>query len=147
MDFLKNEHFAIPVVCDSVQPSLDHKDSEDSGQNPVISSSDKQKDKEIHLSKSGEVDSSIPKENFPNSVPRREKEEMPSSSPSSKNTVHFDKPNRLVCNICLEMYLSVILIPCETGRASFLVLQVRCMNFYIWYELSTRYMSQKHITE
>uniref|UniRef100_A0A8C7ERL2 RAB11 binding and LisH domain, coiled-coil and HEAT repeat containing n=1 Tax=Neovison vison TaxID=452646 RepID=A0A8C7ERL2_NEOVI len=94
MDFLKNEHFAIPVVCDSVQPSLDHKDSEDSGQNPVISSSDKQKDKEIHLSKSGEVDSSIPKENFPNSVPRREKEEMPSSSPSSKNTVHFDKPNR-----------------------------------------------------
>ncbi|XP_058996550.1 RAB11-binding protein RELCH isoform X4 [Mustela nigripes] len=94
MDFLKNEHFAIPVVCDSVQPSLDHKDSEDSGQNPVISSSDKQKDKDIHLSKSGEVDSAIPKENFPNSVPRREKEEMPSSSPSSKNTVHFDKPNR-----------------------------------------------------
>ncbi|XP_032728183.1 RAB11-binding protein RELCH isoform X5 [Lontra canadensis] len=94
MDFLKNEHFAIPVVCDSVQPSLDHKDSEDSGQNPVISSSDKQKDKDIHLSKSDEVDSTIPKENFPNSVPRREKEEMPSSSPSSKNTVHFDKPNR-----------------------------------------------------
>ncbi|XP_045880532.1 RAB11-binding protein RELCH isoform X5 [Meles meles] len=94
MDFLKNEHFAIPVVCDSVQPSLDHKDSEDSGQNPVISSSDKQKDKDINLSKSDEVDSTIPKENFPNSVPRREKEEMPSSSPSSKNTVHFDKPNR-----------------------------------------------------
>ncbi|XP_022369436.1 lisH domain and HEAT repeat-containing protein KIAA1468 homolog isoform X5 [Enhydra lutris kenyoni] len=94
MDFLKNEHFAIPVVCDSVQPSLDHKDSEDSGQNPVISSSDKQKDKDNHLSKSDEVDSTIPKENFPNSVPRREKEEMPSSSPSSKNTVHFDKPNR-----------------------------------------------------
>ncbi|XP_027431896.1 RAB11-binding protein RELCH isoform X4 [Zalophus californianus] len=94
MDFLKNEHFIIPVVCDSVQPSLDHKDSEDSGQNPVINSSDKQKDQDIHLSKSDEVDSTIPKENFPNSVPRREKEEMPSSSPSSKNIVHFDKPNR-----------------------------------------------------
>ncbi|XP_019319396.1 RAB11-binding protein RELCH isoform X7 [Panthera pardus] len=94
MDFLKNEHFAIPVVCDSVQPSLDHKDSEDTGQNPVINSSDKEKDKDIHLSKSDEVDSSIPKENFPSSLPRREREEMPSSSPSSKNTVHFDKPNR-----------------------------------------------------
>ncbi|XP_026924918.1 RAB11-binding protein RELCH isoform X7 [Acinonyx jubatus] len=94
MDFLKNEHFAIPVVCDSVQPSLDHKDSEDTGQNPVINSSDKEKDKDIHLSKSDEVDSSIPKENFPSSLSRREREEMPSSSPSSKNTVHFDKPNR-----------------------------------------------------
>ncbi|XP_043414958.1 RAB11-binding protein RELCH isoform X5 [Prionailurus bengalensis] len=94
MDFLKNEHFAIPVVCDSVQPSLDHKDSEDTGQNPVINSSDKEKDKDIHLSKSDEVDSAIPKENFPSSLPRREREEMPSSSPSSKNTVHFDKPNR-----------------------------------------------------
>ncbi|XP_040334569.1 RAB11-binding protein RELCH isoform X7 [Herpailurus yagouaroundi] len=94
MDFLKNEHFAIPVVCDSVQPSLDHKDSEDTGQNPVINSSDKEKDKDTHLSKSDEVDSSIPKENFPSSLPRREREEMPSSSPSSKNTVHFDKPNR-----------------------------------------------------
>ncbi|XP_025853492.1 RAB11-binding protein RELCH isoform X8 [Vulpes vulpes] len=93
MDFLKNEHFAIPVVCDSVQPSLDHKDSEDSGQNPVINNTDKGKDKNNHLSKSDEVDSTIPKENFPNSVPRREKEEVP-SSPSSKNAVHFDKPNR-----------------------------------------------------
>lgn len=108
MDFLKSEHFTIPVVCDSVQPSLDHKDSEDSGQNPVINSSDKQKDKDTHLSKSDEVDSTVPKENFPNSVPRREKEEMPSSSPSTKNTVHFDKPNRLVCNQFFEMHLSVI---------------------------------------
>uniref|UniRef100_A0A673VPQ5 RAB11-binding protein RELCH n=1 Tax=Suricata suricatta TaxID=37032 RepID=A0A673VPQ5_SURSU len=94
MDFLKNEHFAIPVVCDSVQPSLDHKDSEDSGQNPVINSSDKEVDKDIHLSKSDEVDSTVPKESFPNSAPRRGKEDMPSSSPSSKNVVHFDKPNR-----------------------------------------------------
>uniref|UniRef100_A0A4X1TT09 RAB11 binding and LisH domain, coiled-coil and HEAT repeat containing n=1 Tax=Sus scrofa TaxID=9823 RepID=A0A4X1TT09_PIG len=97
MDFLKNEHFANPVVCDSVQPSLEqspHKDSEDSGQNSVLNSSDKGENKDIHLSKSDEVDSTIPKENVPNSFPRREREGMPSSSPSNKSTVHFDKPNR-----------------------------------------------------
>ncbi|XP_019513236.1 PREDICTED: lisH domain and HEAT repeat-containing protein KIAA1468 homolog [Hipposideros armiger] len=97
MDFLKSEHFAIPVVCDSVQPPLDqslHKDSEDSGQNPVVNSSDEGKNKDIHLSKSDEVDSTFPKENVPNSLPRREREAVPSPSPSSKNTVPFDKPNR-----------------------------------------------------
>ncbi|ELK11096.1 LisH domain and HEAT repeat-containing protein KIAA1468 [Pteropus alecto] len=97
MDFLKSEHFAVPVVCDSVQPSLDqslHKDSEDSGQNPVINNSDEGKNKDIHLSESDEVDSTTPKETVPNSLPRREREGMPSSSPSRKNTVHFDKPNR-----------------------------------------------------
>nr|XP_020770727.1 lisH domain and HEAT repeat-containing protein KIAA1468 isoform X3 [Odocoileus virginianus texanus] len=97
MDFLKNEHFASPVVCDSVQPSLDqspHKDSEDSGKNSVIDSLDKGENKDVHLSKSDEVDSTVPKENFPHSFPRREREGIPSSSPSSKNTVHFDKPNR-----------------------------------------------------
>ncbi|XP_065788932.1 RAB11-binding protein RELCH isoform X3 [Muntiacus reevesi] len=96
MDFLKNEHFASPVVCDSVQPSLDqspHKDSEDSGKNSVINSLDKGEKKDVHLSKSDEVDSTVPKENFPHSFPRREREGIP-SSPSSKNTVHFDKPNR-----------------------------------------------------
>uniref|UniRef100_G1RBA9 RAB11 binding and LisH domain, coiled-coil and HEAT repeat containing n=1 Tax=Nomascus leucogenys TaxID=61853 RepID=G1RBA9_NOMLE len=97
MDFLKNEHFAIPAVCDSVQPPLDqlpHKDSEDSGQHPDVNSSDKGKNTDIHLSISDEADSTIPKENSPNSFPRREREGMPPSSPSSKNTVHFDKPNR-----------------------------------------------------
>ncbi|KAB0365940.1 hypothetical protein FD754_010096, partial [Muntiacus muntjak] len=97
MDFLKNEHFASPVVCDIVQPSLDqspHKDSEDSGKNSVINSLDKGENKDVHLSKSDEVDSTVPKENFLYSFPRREREGIPSSSPSSKNTVHFDKPNR-----------------------------------------------------
>ncbi|XP_045043804.2 RAB11-binding protein RELCH isoform X4 [Desmodus rotundus] len=96
MDFLKNEHFAIPVIPDSVQPSLDqslHKDSEDSEQKPVINSSDEGKNKDIHLSKLSEVDSTVPKETFPNSLPRREREGIP-SSPASNNTVHFDKPNR-----------------------------------------------------
>nr|BAG37793.1 unnamed protein product [Homo sapiens] len=97
MDFLKNEHFAIPAVCDSVQPPLDqlpHKDSEDSGQHPDVNSSDKGKNTDIHLSISDEADSTIPKENSPNSFPRREREGMPPSSLSSKKTVHFDKPNR-----------------------------------------------------
>nr|XP_019584878.1 PREDICTED: lisH domain and HEAT repeat-containing protein KIAA1468 homolog isoform X7 [Rhinolophus sinicus] len=97
MDFLKSEHFAIPVVCDSIQPSLDqslHKDSEDSGQSSVVNSSDEGKNKNIHLSKSDEVDSTVPKENIPNSLPRKEREAVPSPSASSKNTVHFDKPNR-----------------------------------------------------
>lgn len=97
MDFLKSEHFAIPVVCDSIQPSLDqslHKDSEDSGQSSVVNSSDEGKNKNIHLSESDEVDSTVPKENIPNSLPRKEREAVPSPSPSSKNTVHFDKPNR-----------------------------------------------------
>lgn len=107
MDFLKNEHFANPVVCDSVQPSLEqssHKDSEDSGQNSVLNSSDKGENKDIHLSKSDEVDSTIPKENVPNSFPRREREGMPSSSPSNKSTVHFDKPNRLVSILSFERH-------------------------------------------
>ncbi|CAN0549779.1 unnamed protein product [Rangifer tarandus platyrhynchus] len=96
MDFLKNEHFASPVVCDSVQPSLDqspHKDSEDSGKKSVINSFNKGENKDVHLSKSDEVDSTVPKENFPHSFLRRERDGIPSSSPSSKNRVHFDKPN------------------------------------------------------
>ena len=88
MDFPKNEHFASPVVCDSVQPSLDqssHKDSEDSGKKSVINSFDKGENKDVHLSKSDEVDSTVPKENFPHSFLRREREGIPSSS-SSKNS-------------------------------------------------------------
>lgn len=111
MDFLKSEHFAVPVVCDSVQPSLDqslHKDSEDSGQNPVINNSDEGKNKDIHLSESDEVDSTTPKETVPNSLPRREREGMPSSSPSRKNTVHFDKPNRLVYILYFGIHLSAV---------------------------------------
>ncbi|XP_040841014.1 RAB11-binding protein RELCH isoform X5 [Ochotona curzoniae] len=97
MDFLKNEQFATPAVCERVQLCADpspHKDSDESGQSAVVHSSDKGKSKDTHLSISDEVDSSIPKENSPHSVPSREKEGVPSSSSSSKNAVHFDKPNR-----------------------------------------------------
>ncbi|XP_020018003.2 RAB11-binding protein RELCH isoform X2 [Castor canadensis] len=97
MDFLKNEHFAVPAVCDLVQPSLDqspHKDSKDSGQSAVVNSSDEGINKNIHLPVSDAVDSTTPKENSSDSFPQREREGIPSSSPSSKSTVHFDKPNR-----------------------------------------------------
>ncbi|XP_049638031.1 RAB11-binding protein RELCH isoform X5 [Suncus etruscus] len=97
MDFLKNEHFTTSVVCDSVHPSLHkslHKDSEDSEQNPVVNSSDQGISKDTHISKADEVDSTFPKENLPNSLPRKDREGMSSSSPPSKPTVHFDKPNR-----------------------------------------------------
>ncbi|XP_060029943.1 RAB11-binding protein RELCH isoform X1 [Erinaceus europaeus] len=90
MDFLKNAHFASPIVSDSVQSSLDqppYKVSGDSEQNQVLSSSDMGKEKD-------EADALIPKENLSNTFPRRDKEGMPSSSPSTKNAVSFDKPNR-----------------------------------------------------
>ncbi|KAF7485997.1 Hypothetical predicted protein [Marmota monax] len=97
MDCLKNEHFAIPAVFESIQPSLDpspHKDSEDSGQSQVVNNLEKGKNKDIHPSITDKTDSIILKENSSDSFPRIEREGMPSSSPASKTTVHFDKPNR-----------------------------------------------------
>ncbi|KAM6217763.1 RAB11-binding protein RELCH isoform 5-T5 [Rhynchocyon petersi] len=97
MDFLKNEHFTIPVACVSVQPPLEQspsKDSEDSGQNSHVNSSDTGRSKEVHLPVPDEVDSTIPEEKSSNSFPRRAREGMPSSSPTSKRAVQFDKPNR-----------------------------------------------------
>ncbi|XP_034498103.1 RAB11-binding protein RELCH [Ailuropoda melanoleuca] len=145
MDFLKSEHFTIPVVCDSVQPSLDHKDSEDSGQNPVINSSDKQKDKDTHLSKSDEVDSTVPKENFPNSVPRREKEEMPSSSPSTKNTVHFDKPNRKLSPAFHQALLSFCRMSADSRLGSEVNYTIYSWNFLKIFGFSFQYLIQKQI--
>nr|XP_040128272.1 RAB11-binding protein RELCH isoform X2 [Ictidomys tridecemlineatus] len=97
MDCLKNEHFAIPAVFESIQPSLDpspHKDSEDSGQSQVVNNLEKGKNKDIHPSITDKTDSIILKENSSDSFPRIEREGMPSSFPASKTTVHFDKPNR-----------------------------------------------------
>uniref|UniRef100_A0A8C6RRU6 RAB11-binding protein RELCH n=1 Tax=Nannospalax galili TaxID=1026970 RepID=A0A8C6RRU6_NANGA len=93
MDILKNEHLAIPAVCDSVQPSLvqsSQKDSEDSRQSIIVNSSDQKKNKDIHLEMTDEVDSPVPKENSSGSLPKKKREDLP----SSKTTIHFDKPNR-----------------------------------------------------
>ncbi|XP_043850324.1 RAB11-binding protein RELCH isoform X1 [Dromiciops gliroides] len=97
MDILKNENFSFPTVRDTDHPSLDqslHKISEDSEQYLDVKNSDKGQTKDINLSISDETDALTPKVNDSNSLPRKERERMPSYSPSSKDTVHFDKPNR-----------------------------------------------------
>ncbi|XP_028631430.1 RAB11-binding protein RELCH isoform X4 [Grammomys surdaster] len=97
MDILKTEHFTTPAVGDSVQPSLvwsSPKDSEDNKQSPVVNSSDQEKTKDVHLEIPDGADSFIPKENSSDSFPRKEREELPPSSVSSKTTLHFDQPNR-----------------------------------------------------
>nr|XP_044990952.1 RAB11-binding protein RELCH isoform X3 [Jaculus jaculus] len=97
MDFLKNEHFAVPAVCDSVQAALDQSSqtaSEDSMRSLSVCSSDQDKSKGIHLSVSDGIGSVVPKQSSSDSLPRREQEELPASAPSSKTSVHFDKPNR-----------------------------------------------------
>ncbi|CAI9177392.1 unnamed protein product [Rangifer tarandus platyrhynchus] len=95
MDFLKNEHFASPVVCDSVQPSLDqssHKDSEDSGKKSVINSFNKGGNKDVHLSKQMKLIPLFLKRIF-HILSSGEKEKEYHLLLHQVKTVHFDKPN------------------------------------------------------
>ncbi|XP_020851370.1 RAB11-binding protein RELCH isoform X2 [Phascolarctos cinereus] len=97
MDILKNENFSFPTVRDTGHPSLDqfpHRISEDREQYLDMKNSDTGQTKDINLSVSDETDALTPKVNDSNSLPRKERERMPSCSPSNKDTVHFDKPNR-----------------------------------------------------
>ncbi|XP_044521636.1 RAB11-binding protein RELCH isoform X2 [Gracilinanus agilis] len=97
MDVLKNENFSFPVVRDTDHPSLDqfpHRTSEDSEQCLDMKYSDQSKTKDSNLPVTDETDTLTPKVNDSNSLPRNERERMPSYSPSNKDTVHFDKPNR-----------------------------------------------------
>ncbi|XP_007486915.1 RAB11-binding protein RELCH isoform X5 [Monodelphis domestica] len=97
MDILKNENFSFPLVRDTDHPSLDqfpHRTSEDSEQCLDMKNSDQGKTKDSNLSVSDETVTLTPKMNDSNSLPRNERERMPSYSPSNKDTVHFDKPNR-----------------------------------------------------
>lgn len=98
IDFFKRD-FAVPVVYDVVQPSLDQVPLsvlEDNGQYLDIKSSENDdklgKTEELSLSISTEEESRTSKDDALNSLPSKEK--MPSCSPSSKAAVHFDKPNR-----------------------------------------------------
>lgn len=43
-----------------------------------------------------EPESRLPKDNTISCLPNKEREKLPSCSPSIKAAVHFDKPNRLV---------------------------------------------------
>ncbi|XP_072461609.1 RAB11-binding protein RELCH isoform X2 [Notamacropus eugenii] len=97
MDILKNENFSFPTVRDTGHPSLDqfpHRISEDSEQHLDMKNSDKDQIKDVNLSVSDEADSLTSKVNDSNSLPRKEREKIPSYSSSNKDTVHFDKPNR-----------------------------------------------------
>ncbi|XP_036611523.1 RAB11-binding protein RELCH isoform X3 [Trichosurus vulpecula] len=97
MDILKNENFSFPTVCDTSHLSLNqfpHRISEDSEQYLDMKNSDKDQTKDINLSVSVETDALTPKVNDLNSLPRKERERMPSYSSSNKDTVQFDKPNR-----------------------------------------------------
>ncbi|XP_025066797.1 lisH domain and HEAT repeat-containing protein KIAA1468 homolog isoform X6 [Alligator sinensis] len=98
IDFFKRD-FAVPVVYDVVQPSLDQVPLtvlEDNGQYLDIKSSENDdklgKTEELSLSVSTEEESRTSKDDALNSLPSKEK--MPSCSPSSKAAIHFDKPNR-----------------------------------------------------
>ncbi|XP_074135138.1 RAB11-binding protein RELCH isoform X3 [Sminthopsis crassicaudata] len=97
MDILKNENFSFPTVRDTDHPSLDqfpHRISENSEQYLDMKNSDKDQTKDVTLSVSDETETLSPKVNDSNSFPRKEREKMPTYSPSNKDTVHFDKPNR-----------------------------------------------------
>uniref|UniRef100_A0A4X2LZY2 RAB11 binding and LisH domain, coiled-coil and HEAT repeat containing n=1 Tax=Vombatus ursinus TaxID=29139 RepID=A0A4X2LZY2_VOMUR len=97
MDILKNENFSFPMIRDTGHPSLDqfpHRISEDSEQYLDMKNSDTGQTKDINLSVSDETDALTPKVNDSDSLPRKERERMPSYSPSNRDTVHFDKPNR-----------------------------------------------------
>lgn len=106
IDFLKNENFAVPVVCDLVHSSLDQVPlsvPEDNGRYLDIKSSDNDskhgKTEEISLSISAEADSKTPKDDTLNSLPSKEREKLPSCALSNKAAIHFDKPNRLVIKV------------------------------------------------
>uniref|UniRef100_A0A8C8SVM3 RAB11 binding and LisH domain, coiled-coil and HEAT repeat containing n=1 Tax=Pelusios castaneus TaxID=367368 RepID=A0A8C8SVM3_9SAUR len=101
IDFLKNESFAVPVVCDLVHSSLDQVPlsvPEDNGRYLDIKSSDNDskhgKTEEISLSTSADADSKAPKDETLNSLPAKEREKLPSCALSKKAAIHFDKPNR-----------------------------------------------------
>ncbi|XP_031802028.1 RAB11-binding protein RELCH isoform X6 [Sarcophilus harrisii] len=97
MDILKNENFSFPTVRDTDHPSLDQfplRISENSEQYLDMKDSDKDQTKDVNLSVSDETEALTPKVNDSNSFPRKEREKMPTYSPSNKDTVHFDKPNR-----------------------------------------------------
>lgn len=94
-DFLKSEHFAILVVCDSVHSPLDqnpHKDSEEGGGIQLYIVQARKKTKNIHHSISDDVDSTIAKENSPNPFTEKERKECYFLLHQVKAQVHFDNP-------------------------------------------------------
>uniref|UniRef100_A0A8C3T6D4 LisH domain and HEAT repeat-containing protein KIAA1468 n=1 Tax=Chelydra serpentina TaxID=8475 RepID=A0A8C3T6D4_CHESE len=125
IDFLKNENFAVPVVCDLVHSSLDQVPlsvPEDNGRYLDIKSSDNDhrpgKTEEISLSISAEADLKTPKDDTLNSLPSKEKEKLPSCALSNKAAAHFDKPNRKLSPAFHQALLSFCRMSAESRLGS-----------------------------
>ncbi|XP_037749199.1 RAB11-binding protein RELCH isoform X2 [Chelonia mydas] len=125
IDFLKNENFAVPVVCDLVHSSLDQVPlsvPEDNGRYLDIKSSDNDskhgKTEEISLSISAEADSKTPKDDTLNSLPSKEREKLPSCALSNKAAIHFDKPNRKLSPAFHQALLSFCRMSAESRLGS-----------------------------
>ncbi|XP_043364356.1 RAB11-binding protein RELCH isoform X5 [Dermochelys coriacea] len=125
IDFLKNENFAVPVVCDLVHSSLDQVPlsvPEDNGRYLDIKSSDNGskhgKTEEISLFISAEADSKTPKDDTLNSLPSKEREKLPSCALSNKAAIHFDKPNRKLSPAFHQALLSFCRMSAESRLGS-----------------------------
>uniref|UniRef100_A0A8C0QQB5 LisH domain and HEAT repeat-containing protein KIAA1468 n=1 Tax=Chelonoidis abingdonii TaxID=106734 RepID=A0A8C0QQB5_CHEAB len=120
IDFLKNENFAVPVVCDLVHVPLSV--PEDNGRYLDVRSSDNDskhgKTEEISLSISAEADSKTPKDDTLNSLPSKEREKLPSCALSNKAAIHFDKPNRTLSPAFHQALLSFCRMSAESRLGS-----------------------------
>ncbi|XP_034617977.1 RAB11-binding protein RELCH isoform X2 [Trachemys scripta elegans] len=120
IDFLKNENFAVPVICDLVHVPLSG--PEDNGLYLDIKSSDNDskhgKTEEISLSISAEADSKTPKDDTLNSLPSKEREKLPSCALSNKAAIHFDKPNRTLSPAFHQALLSFCRMSAESRLGS-----------------------------
>ncbi|XP_030408106.1 RAB11-binding protein RELCH isoform X4 [Gopherus evgoodei] len=120
IDFLKNENFAVPVVCDLVHVPLSV--PEDNGSYLDIRSSDNDskhgKTEEISLSISAEADSKTPKDDTLNSLPSKDREKLPSCALSNKAAIHFDKPNRTLSPAFHQALLSFCRMSAESRLGS-----------------------------
>ncbi|XP_038626462.1 RAB11-binding protein RELCH isoform X1 [Tachyglossus aculeatus] len=125
MDFLKSESVPLPMAYDSVPHSVDQvhlKVSEENGQNLDVKNSGSRsktgKTEDIHLSVPEEANSGSPKEEARNSLPQKEREKMPSCSPSHKEPVHFNKPNRKLSPAFHQALLSFCRMSAESRLGS-----------------------------
>uniref|UniRef100_A0A6I8PGD2 RAB11-binding protein RELCH n=1 Tax=Ornithorhynchus anatinus TaxID=9258 RepID=A0A6I8PGD2_ORNAN len=125
MDFLKSENVPLPMAYDSVSHSVDQvclKVSEENGQNLDVKNSGSRskngKTEDIHLSVPEEANSGSPKEEAQNSLPQKERERMSSCSPSHKEAVHFNKPNRKLSPAFHQALLSFCRMSAESRLGS-----------------------------
>ncbi|XP_048363993.1 RAB11-binding protein RELCH isoform X2 [Sphaerodactylus townsendi] len=119
IDYLRNEKTAVPVICDSAQSSL--------AQVPLTFPDDNGRYLDIQSSTTdsnhGETEqegpeSRIPKDNTTSCLPSKEREKLPSCSPSIKAAVYFDKPNRKLSPAFHQALLSFCQMSAESRLGS-----------------------------